>query len=106
MTLTEAAKALADLQKKMHAFNHAMSIIYLDSVTVAPEDTAAGRGETLGILSSYSYELLANPKTEELLNFLAGHKDELTKQQAREVEMLTRDYDLISKIPQDEFVAY
>jgi len=106
MTLAEATKALADLQKKMYALNHATGIIYLDSVTVAPEDTAVGRGETLGILSGFSYELFANPQTEELLKFLAEHRDELTMQQAREVEMLTRDYERISKIPQDEYVEY
>lgn len=40
MILSEAIIELALLQKKMHAFNHATSMIYFDSVTVAPEDTA------------------------------------------------------------------
>lgn len=106
MTISEAVKALTELQKKMHAFDHATGMIYLDSVTVAPEDTAAGRGETLGILSSMSYELFANPQTEELLKFLDAHKDELTAQQAREAVVLTRRYEEISKIPQDEYVAF
>ncbi len=106
MNITDAVAELALLQKKMHAFNHATGMIYLDSVTVAPKDTAEGRGETLGILSAISYELFANPKTKELLGFLTGHKDELTEQQAREVVVLTREYDKISKIPQDEYVAY
>ena len=106
MTIQEATAELAMLQKKMHAFNHATGMIYLDSVTVAPKDTAEGRGETLGILSSISYEMFANPKTEELLKFLSDHRDELTGQQAREVVVLTREYDKISKVPQEEYVAY
>ena len=106
MTIQEATAELALLQKKMHAFNHATGMIYLDSVTVAPKDTAEGRGETLGILSSISYEIFANPKTEELLKYLADHRDELTEQQVREVVVLTRDYERISKIPQEEYVAY
>lgn len=106
MTIQEATAELAMLQKKMHAFNHATGMIYLDSVTAAPKDTAEGRGETLGILSSISYEMFANPKIEELLKFLSDHRDELTEQQAREVVVLTREYEKISKIPQDEYVAY
>lgn len=106
MILSEAIIELALLQKKMHAFNHATSMIYFDSVTVAPEDTAVGRGETLGILSSMSYELFANSVTEKLLKFLDEHKEELTRQQAREVLVLTRQYEEISKIPQDEYVAF
>lgn len=106
MTVKEATAELALLQKKMYAFNHATGMIYLDSVTTAPKDTAEGRGETLGILSIMSYELFANPKTEELLNFLAGHRDELTEQQYREVVVLTRGYEQISKIPKDEYAAF
>lgn len=106
MILSEAIQQLTLLQKKMHAFSHATSMIYFDSVTVAPEDTAEGRGQTLGILSSLSYELFANPETEKLLKFLNEHKDELTPQQYREVVILTRDYEEISKIPQEEYVAF
>ena len=106
MNLHDALNELNVLQKKMHAFSHATGIIYLDSVTVAPEDTAAGRGETLGILTSLSYEIFANPKTEELLDFLGDNKDKLTFQQARELEVLTRDFEQIRKIPQEEYVEF
>ena len=106
MILSEAIIELALLQKKMHAFNHATSMIYLDSVTVAPEDTAVGRGETLGILSSMSYELFANSETEKLLRFLDDHKEELTTQQVREALVLMREYEEISKIPKEEYVTF
>lgn len=106
MEVNEALKELGVLQKKRHAFSHATGMIYLDSVTVAPVNTAEGRGETLGVLSSMGYELFANPRTEELLKFLDEHKDELTEQQAREVVVLTREYEQTSKIPQDEYVAF
>lgn len=106
MLLSEAVNELSLLQKKMHALQHAEGMIYLDSVTVAPEDTAVGRGVTLGILSSINYEIFVNPQTEKLLKFLGEHKDELTPQQAREVEVLTREYEKTSKIPQDEYVEF
>jgi carboxypeptidase Taq len=106
MTIENALQSLKELQMKLSAFSHATGVIYLDSVTVAPEDTAAGRGETLGVLSKLSYEMFANEKVAELLEFLGANSDQLTKQQIREVEMLQRDFDEISKIPQDEYVEY
>jgi len=106
MTIESALQQLKDLQMKLCAFSHATGAIYLDSVTVAPEDTAAGRGETLGVLSKLSYEMFANEEVAKLLAFLRENADKLTRQQAREVELLQRDYDEISKIPQDEYVQY
>jgi carboxypeptidase Taq len=106
MTLETALKSLKELQKKLHAFSHASGMIYLDSVTVAPKDTAAGRGETLGVLTQMSYELFANREVADLLAFLRENSDKLSRQQAREVELLQRDYDEISKVPQEEFVEY
>ena len=58
---------LAELQKKLYAFNYASSSIYLDGATVAPRDTEEGRGEALGILSEYTYELATSKETIELL---------------------------------------
>jgi carboxypeptidase Taq len=106
MTLNEAVSRLSLLQKKLHALHHASGMIYLDSVTVAPEDTAEGRGETLGILSSMDYEISTNQEMAELLRYLEEHKQELTPQQAREAEILTREYEKVSKIPQEEYVAF
>ena len=97
---------LAELQKKLYAFNYASSSIYLDGATVAPRDTEEGRGEALGILSEYTYELATSKETIELLEYLKEHKDELTPHQAREVELLLRDNDYMKNIPQDEYVAY
>ena len=49
---------------------------------------------------------IGKSQTEELLNFLAGHKDELTKAAGERSRMLTRDYDLSVRSRRDEFVAY
>ena len=40
MELKQALEQLASLQTKMYAFRCASSSLYLDSVTVAPSDTA------------------------------------------------------------------
>ena len=51
MELKQALEQLASLQTKMYAFRCASSSLYLDSVTVAPSDTAQGRGVALGVLA-------------------------------------------------------
>ena len=54
MDKATALAKLKALQAKMHAYNHASSMIYYDAVTTAPEGTDVGRGETLAILSGES----------------------------------------------------
>ena len=51
MTVREAAEKLEKLEQKLNAYNHAMGVMYYDSATAAPAGSAAGRGETLGVLS-------------------------------------------------------
>lgn len=104
--MTAKLEQLAELQKKMYAFNYASSSIYLDSATVAPKDTEEGRGEALAILSEYGYDLATRKETIELLEYLNEHKDELTPHQAREVELLLRDNEFMKTIPVEEYIAY
>ena len=85
MEIKEALEQLALLQKKMYAYNVASSSIYLDAVTVAPSDTAEGRGEALGILAGESHKLFSDPAVGELLAFLREHTEELTQLQRRQV---------------------
>lgn len=106
MEIKEALDQLALLQKKMYAYNVASSSIYLDAVTVAPSDTAEGRGEALGILAGESHKLFSDPAVGELLAFLREHTEELTQLQRRQVEELSRSYRQLSVIPQDEYMEY
>lgn len=106
MELDFAVEELKKLQIKMHAFDHALAMLYFDSVTAAPPDTAEGRGKTMGILSEERHKLFANDKVGELLAFLLVHKDATDPQTAREIEELKRAYDMLSKIPIEEYVEY
>ena len=106
MELKQALEQLDLLQKKMYAFNVAMSSIHLDGSTVAPSDTAAGRGVALGILAGESHKLFATPEVGELLAFLGEHTDELTELQKRQVEVLSRDFKKLSIIPAEEYMEY
>lgn len=106
MDLKKAIEELEALQLKRHAYEHAMGVLYLDAVTVAPSGTAEGRGRTMGVLSEESHRIFANEKTGELLDYLGDHLDELDLQTKREVEELNREYRQISRIPAEEYAAY
>lgn len=106
MTVKEALEKLSELQRKMYAYSVASSSLYLDSVTVAPKDTAEGRGVALGILAGESHKLFSAPEVGELLTFLWEHRDELETVQRRQVEILRIKYRKLSCIPMDEYMAY
>ena len=76
MDLKKAIEELEALQLKRHAYEHAMGVLYLDAVTVAPSGTAEGRGRTMGVLSEESHRIFANEKTGELLDYLGDHLDD------------------------------
>lgn len=106
MTAKEAAAKLAVLEQKLNAYNHAMGVIHYDSATAAPAGSAAERGETLGILSGVYYELFAIPEVGELLETVLSHREELDALTVKKAEIMKRDYDETSKIPQDEYIAF
>ena len=106
MELNEALAKLAELQKLQYAYSAATSALYLDGVTVAPKDTAEGRGVALGILAGEAHKLFANAEVGELLAFLGEHKEELNLPLKRQVEELKRSYDQLMRVPAEEYIEY
>ena len=106
MELSQALEQLAALQTKLYAYQCASSSLYLDSVTVAPRDTAQGRGVALGVLAGEQHKLLTAPAVGQLLDFLDQHAGELNQLQRRQVEELGRNYRQLQRIPADEYMAY
>ena len=90
MELKQALDRLAELQRKMYAYRAASSSLYLDGTTVAPKDTAEGRGVALGVLAGEQHKLFSDPQVGELLDFLWAHKDGLDRPVRRQVEELRR----------------
>ena len=105
-SVTQALEALRTLEQTMAAYDHAMSVLYLDASTAAPKNTTEGRSRTMEVLSRVSYDLLCDPKNEELLSFLEAHSEELDLRARREVEVLRKNYDQNKRIPADEYVAF
>lgn len=104
--VSQALEALRQLEQTLSAYQHAMEVLYLDSVTAAPKGTAEGRGKTLEILSKVSYDHLTNPENKQLYDFLDQHSDELDEKARREVQLGRRSYEQFSRIPADEYVEY
>ena len=106
MERTTALEQLSLLQKKLYAYHTASAALFLDGETVAPKDTAEGRGVALGILAGEAHKLLTAPETGELLAFLADEKAQLDARQNRQVELLVRAWKQISRIPAEEYMEY
>ena len=106
MELNEALAKLAELEKKLYAYQAADSALYLDGTTVAPRDTAEGRGVALGVLAGERHKLFSAPEVGELLDFLWERREELDRLHFREVEELRRSYAQLTRIPADEYMEY
>ncbi len=106
MELQTALQQLEELQQKLYAFRTASSALYLDGVTVAPRDTSEGRGIALGLLAGEEHKLFSAPETGELIAYLEQHKEELAPEVARQVQLLRRSYDQLSRIPAQEYMEY
>ena len=104
--INDAIARLDQLEATAAAYGHAMGVLGLDAATAAPLGSAEGRGKTMAVLSKVVYELAASAETRELVEFLSAHADELDPQHRRQVEIRKRDCEQLTRIPQEEYVAY
>lgn len=106
MDTTSAFNKFRETEKEIHAYNHALGLIYYDSVTSAPKGAADGIAETMGALSSRLYELTTGKTTSEIVSYLLENDGGLTFEQKKELKEFNRDNEYMSSIPQDEYVEY
>ena len=106
MELQTLLQKLKELQQKMYAYDAASSSLYLDAVTTAPSDTAEGRGLALSILAGESHKLFSSPETDALLSALEERENQLNRVEKRQVQLLRRQYDHLSRIPVAEYMEY
>lgn len=106
MQLEQAVQSIKALQARRAAYQHALGVMYYDSVTVAPPGGVAARGAALEMLSEQDFKLLVNPDTERALNLLLENQDRLDAQTRQEALFLSREYEKISRIPVDEYAAF
>ncbi|MBE5784388.1 MAG: carboxypeptidase M32 [Clostridiales bacterium] len=91
---------------KMHAYSHAMGVLYYDSETAMPKGGVEGLGATIGVMSEESYRLSTAPELKEMLRTLNENKDALDMVTRREAEEMAEELSRMEKIPMEEFVAY
>ena len=106
MDMQQAKKALMDLQTKLSAYDHALSLLNYDGDTGAPRGTAANRAQTQGVLTEILYTLSTGKDTVDLLEYLDARKEELSEREKRMVYLLLKDIRFMQKIPMDEYIAY
>lgn len=106
MTLEQALARMDELENAQYAYNYATGVLYVDGDTAAPKQSVRGRSRALGYLSEASYKLLVNDEVKEALETVLAHADAVTPAQHRRAELLKEDYDELTRIPMEEFVAF
>ena len=104
--VTEAIARLDEMEAVASAYGHAMGALSLDAATAAPLGAADGRGKTMAVLSKVVYDLSASDETRELLNYLTEHADELDARHRRQVEIRKKGCEQLTRIPQEEYIAF
>ena len=104
--LQSALDALKKIQDTHYVYQHVMGVLFVDAATAAPEKSVEGRGKVMEMFSGLSYDLIANPDNLELVKYLEDNSEALTPVQRRQVELLKKDCQQISRIPQEEYIAY
>ena len=78
----QAVAELRHLEQTLSAYNHAEGVLYLDATTAAPSESYEGRGKTMEIFSRIRYDLITDPKNDQLVCWLSQHAEELDPQTA------------------------
>ncbi len=104
--ISSAWAEFARVSATLNAYYHAMNVLGTDAATAAPSDSAEGRGRTMEVLSGVVYDLIADPENHKLIAYLEQHRDELNQMQNRQVQLMRKQADQLSRIPQQEYVAY
>ncbi|MBQ4266166.1 MAG: carboxypeptidase M32 [Clostridia bacterium] len=102
----QTIEKLDRLEATMNAYAHVMGVMGVDASTAAPSDSANERGKTMAVLSGVMYEQIANPENMEIAQVLLDHTQEISETQRRRAELLLKSYQQLSRIPQEEYVAY
>ena len=105
-SVNQALEVLKKHQDTMAAYNHALGVLFHDGSTVAPKESWAGRGQTMGVMSQIIYGLETKPENGELLTYLEAHAEELSALERRQVEVMRKGYDQMHKVPAEEYVEY
>ena len=106
MELNEALTKFKETNKLLHAYNHAMGVMYYDIETAAPKNAIGGFSETMAALSEITYKLSVNEESFAVLDTLSANADKLDEITRREVEETQKGLKLLRNIPIEEYVEF
>ena len=104
--IRDAVARLDEIEATAAAYGHAMGVLSLDAATAAPLGSAEGRGRTMAVLSNVIYSMAASDDTRQLLEYLTAHESELDPEHRRQVEIRKKGCEQLTRIPQEEYIAY
>jgi len=105
-TITSNIEKLNELEKRMSAYDHAISLMYYDGSTCAPKGTAENRASSMTVLTEELYKLSTSEETVKLLEQLDKSKELLSVKDRRRVYLLLKELNEMKKIPMEEYVEY
>ena len=106
--LEKYLEQLASYNKKIQNYNYCLNMIYWDMETEKgfPSKGIEKTGKVIEFLSSEINNLMISKETKEMIDYLFLHKEELSKINQRQVELLLRNYERVSKIPVELLSKY
>ena len=97
----EAYEKLSKICKELKLLDTVSSVINWDLETYMPPRGLMLRSEQLGLMRQVAHRMATDSKNGKLLDKAEKNASSLTKEQNRNVYLFRRDYDALTKIPED-----
>ena len=104
MQKEEMLKCLDEWEFKISAYDLLLSTAYFDDETIAPSDGKDYRYDRFAAIASENHTLRTDQKMKEILDALS--KEDLDSKDKRRVELLSKDFKEMEKIPFDVYENY
>ena len=104
-------EALKPYLDKSMTMNTAMALFEWDTETLAPKAAVDQTAKVLGVLAGESYNAVMNNEVKDIVYRLSKNIDEgkdegLTEVEKGIIRQLKKEYEMLEKIPADEFQAF
>ena len=99
--MNEIIKEFKELQKRIRAYEHALTLMEYDSLTNMPPGGAGARGDASSVLYGELYQLNAGESTKKLLEELLEHASELDSLTTKEAEMMMEKLIPLERVPKE-----
>ena len=104
-------KALKPYLDKAMAMNTAMALFEWDTETLAPKAAVDQTAKVLGVLAEESYNAIMNDEVKDIVyrlskNIEDGKDEGLSEVEKGIIKQLKKEYEVLEKIPADEFKAF